>query len=107
MGQRVHEAFQCRSDGLTPEVQSLRLSSGIAELEERESMQMRPRAYLTFLSLLFMYIGIGCMLYPLCDVLDIIGLPTAPCFVLVVFGSFFASFCVLTFILFLAWSCTR
>mmetsp|Transcript_10813 Transcript_10813/g.36393 ORF Transcript_10813/g.36393 Transcript_10813/m.36393 type:complete len:305 (-) Transcript_10813:1277-2191(-) len=82
-------------------------SAGIAELEERESMQMRPRAYLTFLSLLFMYIGIGCMLYPLCDVLDIIGLPTAPCFVLVVFGSFFASFCVLTFILFLAWSCTR
>eukprot|EP00960_Hanusia_phi_P020005 591035-Hanusia_phi.AAC.1 len=66
------------------------LRSGIAELEERESMQMRPRAYLTFLSLLFMYVGVGCILYPLCDVLDIIGLPTGPCFVLVVFGSFFA-----------------
>mmetsp|Transcript_31073 Transcript_31073/g.73780 ORF Transcript_31073/g.73780 Transcript_31073/m.73780 type:complete len:313 (-) Transcript_31073:219-1157(-) len=82
-------------------------SAGIAELEEKESVQMRPRAYLTVGGMLMMYSGLSCIIYPLCDVLDIVGLPSAPCFVLVVFGAFFAAFCITTFWLFLIWSCTR
>jgi hypothetical protein len=82
-------------------------SAGIAELEEKESVQMRPRAYLTVGGMLSMYTGLSCMIYPMCDVLDIVGLPAAPCFIMVVFGAFFAAFCITCFWLFVVWSCTR
>jgi hypothetical protein len=82
-------------------------SAGIAELEARESVQMRPRAYLTVGGMLMMYTGLSCMIIPLCDILDIVGLPAWPCFVLVVFGAFFAAFVITCLWLAVVWSCTR
>jgi hypothetical protein len=82
-------------------------SAGIAELEARESIQMRPRAYLTVGGMLMMYTGLSCMIYPLCDLLDIVGLPAWPCFFLVVFGAFFAAFVITCLWLAVVWSCTR
>jgi len=54
-----------------------------------------------------MFIGTSCLMYPLCDTLSIIGLPSAPCVLLITVGSFLATICNVTFLLFLIWSCTR
>ena len=69
-------------------------SAGIAELEMRESSQLRPRAYLTVGGMMLMYTGLSCMIYPICDIIDILGLPAWPCLLLVVFGAFFAAFII-------------
>lgn len=82
-------------------------SAGIAELEARESIQMRPRAYLTVGGMMLMYTGLSCIIYPLCDILDIVGLPAWPCALLVIFGAFFAAFVVACLWLAVVWSCTR
>mmetsp|Transcript_55710 Transcript_55710/g.113894 ORF Transcript_55710/g.113894 Transcript_55710/m.113894 type:complete len:324 (+) Transcript_55710:3-974(+) len=82
-------------------------TKGIDALEAKESNMMAPRAYLTVGSLLLMYIGLSCMVYPLCDVLDVVGLPAAPCLVLVVLGSFCAAFTIACFWMFICWSCAR
>ena len=82
-------------------------SAGIAELEQRESVQMRPRAYLTVGGMLMMYTGLSCIIIPLCDILDIVGLPAWPCFLLVIFGAFFAAFVITCLWLAVVWSCTR
>lgn len=54
-----------------------------------------------------MFIAFACLLYPLCDILTVIGLPSAPCLLIITFGSFFAAICVATFWMFIIWSCTR
>jgi len=77
------------------------------KLTNRENMKMAPRPYLSVASVVFMFAGTSCLMYPLCDVLSIIGLPSAPCVLLITVGSFLATICNVTFLLFLIWSCTR
>jgi hypothetical protein len=74
-------------------------------LEENVNMQVRP--YLSLFATLIMFIGIACILYPLCDVITVLGLPATPCILIVTFGSFFAALCVATFLMFVIWMCTR
>jgi len=52
-------------------------------------------------------IGYACVLFPLCDIFSIAGLPSAPCVLLVTFGAFFGAICIVAFYMFLVWSCTR
>jgi len=107
----IKAVLVCRDQDFRKKMRDLKYmmpaSRGIAELERQESKMMRPRAYLTVGGLLAMYIGLSCVIYPLCDVLDVVGLPAAPCLILVIFGSFFIAFCVATFWMFVCWSCTR
>lgn len=77
------------------------------ELFEKESSTMAPRPYISVGATLLMFIGFACLLYPLCDVLTVIGLPSAPCLLIITFGAFFAALCTATFWMFLLWSCTR
>jgi len=77
------------------------------KLITKENMKMGPRPYLSVIGGLFMFIGTSCLMFPLCDVLTIIGLPSAPCILLITVGSFFATVCNISFLLFLVWSCTR
>mmetsp|Transcript_19826 Transcript_19826/g.45629 ORF Transcript_19826/g.45629 Transcript_19826/m.45629 type:complete len:315 (+) Transcript_19826:10-954(+) len=77
------------------------------ELFEREAATMAPRPYLSVGAMLLMFIAFACLLYPLCDILTIIGLPSAPCLLIITFGAFFASICLATFWMFVIWSCTR
>eukprot|EP00284_Hemiselmis_tepida_P014552 CAMPEP_0174935410 /NCGR_PEP_ID=MMETSP1355-20121228/53687_1 /TAXON_ID=464990 /ORGANISM="Hemiselmis tepida, Strain CCMP443" /LENGTH=265 /DNA_ID=CAMNT_0016182099 /DNA_START=72 /DNA_END=866 /DNA_ORIENTATION=- len=82
-------------------------AAGIADLEMRESRSMIPRPYLSVGGMMIIYLGLSCVLYPICDILDIIDLPAVPCILLITVGSFFASFCIITFWLAVVWSCTR
>jgi hypothetical protein len=77
------------------------------ELFEREAATMAPRPYLSVGAMLLMFIAFACLLYPLCDILTVIGLPSAPCLLIITFGAFFASICLATFWMFVIWSCTR
>lgn len=81
--------------------------TGLDELADREAATMTPRPYISVGSMLLMFIAFACLLYPLCDILTVIGLPSAPCLLIITFGAFFASICVATFWMFITWSCTR
>ncbi|KAJ1482962.1 hypothetical protein T484DRAFT_1802113 [Baffinella frigidus] len=54
-----------------------------------------------------MVAGLACVLYPLCDILNVVGLPSAPCLLLVTFGSLFTALVACAFWMFVVWSCTR
>mmetsp|Transcript_4414 Transcript_4414/g.9833 ORF Transcript_4414/g.9833 Transcript_4414/m.9833 type:complete len:290 (-) Transcript_4414:495-1364(-) len=66
------------------------------KLTNNENKKMAPRPYLSAAATLFMFIGTSCLMYPLCDTLSIIGLPSAPCVLLITVGSFLATICNVT-----------
>ena len=82
-------------------------AAGIADLEMKESRSMTPRPYLSVGGMMLINLGLSCILYPICDILDIIDLPPVPCFLVLTLGSFFGAFCITTFWLAVVWSCTR
>lgn len=79
----------------------------IDKLNKEESANMHVRPYLSVLGTLLMFMGLAAVLYPLCDVITVIGLPATPCILLVTFGSLFAAICVATTWMFFIWLCTR
>ena len=79
----------------------------IEKLNVEENVNMGVRPYVSLVGTLLMFVAIACMLYPLCDVITVLGLPATPCILIVTFGSFFAALCVATFWMFLIWMCTR
>ena len=68
---------------------------------------MRLRPYLSLIGVVLIFVAIAAMLYPMCDIITVLGLPATPCILVVTFGSFFAAICVATFWTFLIWMCTR
>jgi len=81
--------------------------ANFTELMEREAATMAPRPYLSVGAMLLMFIAFACIFYPICDILTVIGLPSAPCILIITFGAFFGAICLATFWMFLIWSCTR
>mgnify|MGYP006876809569 CR=1 FL=1 len=79
----------------------------LAELTREENASMQQRPYITLIAMLVISAGLSCVLYPLCDILTVIDLPSAPCLLLVTFGAFFAAICLSAFTMFVVWSCTR
>jgi hypothetical protein len=79
----------------------------IVKLNADENVDMRLRPYISLISVALIFVGIAAMLYPLCDIITVLGLPATPCILIVTFGAFFAAVCVATFWMFLIWMCTR
>jgi hypothetical protein len=79
----------------------------IQKLNTEENMNMRLRPYLSWIGVALIFVAIAAMLYPLCDIITVLGLPATPCILIVTLGSFFAAICVATFWMFLIWMCTR
>jgi len=75
--------------------------------ESRELRKLEPRPYLTVFGIIVLFFAIACLLFPLCELIDILGLPSAPCVLIITVGAAFAAICNATFYLFLVWSCTR
>jgi ElaB/YqjD/DUF883 family membrane-anchored ribosome-binding protein len=75
--------------------------------ESRELRKLEPRPYLTVFGIIVLFFAISCLLFPLCQLIEILGLPSAPCILIITVGAAFAAICNATFYLFLVWSCTR
>lgn len=75
--------------------------------ESREMRKLEPRPYLTVFGIIVLFFAIACLLFPLCELIEILGLPSAPCVLIITVGAAFAAICNATFYLFLVWSCTR
>uniref|UniRef100_A0A7S0EFA4 Uncharacterized protein n=1 Tax=Hanusia phi TaxID=3032 RepID=A0A7S0EFA4_9CRYP len=83
-------------------------SSGqVKDLERKEANSQAARPYVTMGSMILLFVGLGCVLKPLCDVLDVIGLPSSGCFLNVGFGALVGSVTLTTFTMGCCWSCTR
>jgi hypothetical protein len=80
---------------------------GIAELEIKESEAMKPRIIISLSGFGLVSMGLSALLYPVCDIMDIIGLPNMPCLLMVTFGAFAAAMVLCLLILAVSWSCTR
>lgn len=76
-------------------------------LLERERLITAPRPYLSTLAVTLMMISFSCLLFPLCDLLRLMGLPSAPCILLITFGALFGAITTSCLWMFLIWSCTR
>eukprot|EP00286_Rhodomonas_abbreviata_P008284 CAMPEP_0181319710 /NCGR_PEP_ID=MMETSP1101-20121128/17724_1 /TAXON_ID=46948 /ORGANISM="Rhodomonas abbreviata, Strain Caron Lab Isolate" /LENGTH=305 /DNA_ID=CAMNT_0023427343 /DNA_START=13 /DNA_END=930 /DNA_ORIENTATION=- len=81
--------------------------ASLDELIDYENKTMAPRPIISLFAVCLMYIGLACIFYPLCDILNVVGLPSAPCVLIVTFGSFFTVICIASFWMFVCWSCTR
>lgn len=79
----------------------------IAKLNAEENVDMRLRPYVSLIGVALIFVGIAALLYPLCDIITVLGLPATPCILIITFGAFFAAICVATFWMFLIWMCTR
>lgn len=79
----------------------------IKELQAAEDKVMSERPYLTFFSIIILFVSMVCVLKPFCNVLDIIGLPSSSCFLTVSFSAFVAAVTTACFLMGLCWSCTR
>jgi hypothetical protein len=75
--------------------------------ENRELRKLEPRPYLTVFGMIVLFFAIACLLYPFCELVEILGLPSAPCVLIITVGAGFAAICNSCFYLFLVWSCTR
>jgi hypothetical protein len=75
--------------------------------ETRELRKLEPRPYLTVFGIIVLFFAIACLLYPFCELIAILGLPSAPCVLIISVGAAFAAICNACFYLFVVWSCTR
>lgn len=81
--------------------------SNMAPLEEYERKIMAPRPVISLFGVLLIFVALACMFYPLCDILNVLGLPSAPCLLVITAGAFFSAICIASFWMFVVWSCTR
>ena len=81
--------------------------ANIERLGEEENINMAVRPYVSLVGMLLIFVAFATILYPLCDVITVLGLPATPCILIITFGSFFAAVCMATLWLFLIWMCTR
>ena len=65
------------------------------------------RPYVTLVSMIVLFAGLVCLLSPVCEVLDIIGLPSGSCFLNVVFVAFVCTFAGTAFLMGCCWCLTR
>mmetsp|Transcript_29434 Transcript_29434/g.77395 ORF Transcript_29434/g.77395 Transcript_29434/m.77395 type:complete len:283 (+) Transcript_29434:263-1111(+) len=82
-------------------------SPELEKQEKRELRKMEPRPYLSVFGVVILFFAMACLLYPLCELMEAIGLPGAPCLLIVTAGAAFFAICNACFYLFLIWSCTR
>jgi hypothetical protein len=75
--------------------------------EDRDNKMLAARPYITAIACGILLLSMAALFYPICDIITVIGLPAAPCLLLLSFGSIFATICLVTFWLGVIWSCTR
>ena len=54
---------------------------------ENETALLAPRAYITVCAGMLFFLAIAAMLFPLCDIFTIIGLPAGPCLLMLTIGA--------------------
>lgn len=89
------------------ETQCFQPGDGLADLKENEHALLAPRAYVAFGALLLFIVALGAILFPLCDIFTIVGLPSGPCLLMLTIGAVLAAVAALTGWMALVWSCTR
>ena len=56
-------------------------------LRENETALLAPRAYITVCAGMLFFLAIAAILFPLCDIFTIIGLPAGPCLLMLTIGA--------------------
>jgi len=82
--------------------------SGVADAATSPSVVGSPaylayRPYVTMVSMIGLFAGLVCLLSPVCEVLDIIGLPSGSCFLNVVFVALVVTFAGTAFLMGCCW----
>jgi len=65
------------------------------------------RPYVTLLCMMSLFVGLMCVLSPVCDVLDVLGIPSASCFLNVVFVALVVTLTGMAFLMGCCWAFTR
>ena len=79
----------------------------LADLKENEAALLAPRAYTTFFAGMIFFLSIGALLFPLCDIFSIIGLPSGPCLLILTVGALLFAVCTVCGWMALVWLFTR
>ena len=59
----------------------------LPSLRENETALLAPRAYITVCAGMLFFLAIAAILFPLCDIFTIIGLPAGPCLLMLTIGA--------------------
>ena len=59
----------------------------LPSLRENETALLAPRAYITVCAGMLFFLAIAAILFPLCDIFTIIGLPARPCLLMLTIGA--------------------
>jgi len=79
----------------------------LPSLRENETALLAPRAYITVFAGMLFFLAIAAILFPLCDIFTIIGLPAGPCLLMLTIGALLMAVCTVTGWMALCWLCTR
>mmetsp|Transcript_41691 Transcript_41691/g.65066 ORF Transcript_41691/g.65066 Transcript_41691/m.65066 type:complete len:241 (+) Transcript_41691:397-1119(+) len=81
--------------------------ANIDDLVEKDIAIITIRPYITLSGASLLLLGFSCLLYPMCDVLTIVGFSIGPCLLVLCFGSLYLAVCLASFWMGVVWLCTR